>query len=177
LAAFRLGLGPIWRVLSDGTRPAIGRQNNEHWRLAKGAAPVRQEHNLVAAGGRPIGLTWGLNIVADCGERRSAPSERTLARWSLHGCSAEAARFVSSGQEMLDRRAVEGWRRRRDLNPRYLCRVCSLSKGVPSATRPRLRPARIARPAATNQAPSLLRIRGATGARPARFLRERRCAH
>ena len=31
------------------------------------------------------------------------------------------------------------WRRRRDSNPRYPCGVCSFSKRVPSASRPRLR--------------------------------------
>ena len=31
------------------------------------------------------------------------------------------------------------WRRRRDSNPRYAVNVYSLSRGAPSATRPRLR--------------------------------------
>lgn len=34
---------------------------------------------------------------------------------------------------------MEKWRRRRDSNPRYPCGVCSFSKRVPSASRPRLR--------------------------------------
>ena len=78
--------------------------------------------------------TWLINAYVPTWSRRPCNPWTTRSARGCHPC----LRYGLS--PMCPVRTGNGWRRRRDSNPGYrFWPVCSLSRGVPSTTRPRLR--------------------------------------
>ncbi len=89
--------------------------------------------------------TWSVAIRMDAGQARTfnysnQPTVREGERVKLIDSGKRLALVANQAQG----RTCWNWRRRRDSNPGYrFWPVCSLSRGVPSTTRPRLREPRI----------------------------------